>query len=105
MEDIISKDILEAAGFKNNTSISEAEYFKVNDGLDDYAIYTRWTNDVDKNPSKVLKLDIDNGLTNSGRIWHLHVDNNDCCTIGSADINTIEQFNLVMKIFDSNFRL
>ena len=59
----------------------------------------------DKNPGKVLKLDFDNGLTNSGRSWHLHIDNCDCCSIGSADLNSIEQFNKLMEVFDSNFRL
>ena len=73
--------------------------------LDDYITLRCWTDDVDKNPGKALKLDIDNGLTNSGRAWHLHIDNCDCCSIGSADLNSIEQFNKLMEVFDSNFRL
>lgn len=105
MEQIISKDILLTAGFKDITYDYEKQFHKEHDGLDDYITLRRWTDDVDKNPGKVLKLDIDNGLTNSGRTWHLHIDNCDCCSIGSADLNSIEQFNKLMEVFDSNFRL
>ena len=105
MEQIISKDILLTAGFKDITYDYEKQFHKEHDGLDDYITLRRWTDDVDKNPGNVLKLDIDNGLTNSGRAWHLHIDNCDCCSIGSADLNSIEQFNKLMEVFDSNFRL
>ena len=105
MEQIISKDILLTAGFKDITYDYEKQFHKEHDGLDDYITLRRWTDDVDKNSGKVLKLDIDNGLTNSGRAWHLHIDNCDWCSIGSADLNSIEQFNKLMEVFDSNFRL
>lgn len=101
----LSKDILLSAGFEDITNEWESKYHKETYGLDDYVSLRRWTNDYDKNPGKVLKLDIDNGLTNSGRSWHLHIDNCDCESIGSADIDTIEQFNLLMAIFDSNFKI
>ena len=105
MEQIISKELLFAAGFEDVTYDYEREYHKKKCGIDDYVSLRRWTDDVDKNPEKVLKLDIDNGLTNSGRVWNLHIDNCDCCSIGSADLNSIEQFNKLMEVFDSNFRL
>ena len=90
MEQIISKDILLSAGFEDITYDYEKQFHKEYDGLDDYITLRRWTDDVDKNPGKVLKLDIDNC---------------DCCSIGSADLNSIEQFNKLMEVFDSNFRL
>ena len=105
MEQLISKDILLSAGFIDMTPKWEKEYYKNNQNIDDYITLRRFTDDVDKNPGKTLKLDIDNGLTNSGRAWHLHIDNCDCETIGSADLNSIEQFNKLMEVFDSNFRL
>ena len=105
MEQIISKEFLLSAGFENITPDWDAQYHKEHEGIEDYVTLRRWTDDVDKNPGKVLKLDIDNGLTNSGRAWHLHIDNCDCCSIGSADIDSIEQFNKLMEVFDSNFRL
>ena len=71
MEQIISKDILLTAGFKDITYDYEKQFHKEHDGLDDYITLRRQTDDVDKNPGKALKLDIDNGLTNSGRAWYL----------------------------------
>ena len=105
MQEIISKEKLISAGFEDITYDCEKQFHKKYDGLDDYVLLRRWTNDVDNNPGKVLKLDIDNGLTNSGRAWHIHIDNYDCCSIGSADLDSVEQFNKLMEVFESNFRL
>ena len=105
MDKLISKELLLSSGFKDITYDYEKQFHKEYEGLDDYVTLRCWTDDVDKNPGKVLKLDIDNRLTNSGRLWHIHVDNCDCCSIGSADIDTVEQFNKLMEIFDSKFRL
>ena len=43
--------------------------------------------------------------TNNGANWYMHIDNCDCETIGSADIDYIEQFNKMMEIFESNYEL
>jgi hypothetical protein len=102
---LISKEILENAGFEDITQDWDAKYHKEQEGLEDYKTYRIWTDKFDKNPGKVLKLDIDNGLTNSGRLWHLHIDNCDCCSIGSADLDNVWQFNMLMEIFGSKFRL
>ena len=66
----------------------------------DYKVYRKWTDD--EHP---IKLDINNGWNNRGTKWSIHIDNEDCETIGCADIDTIEQFNKLMEIFDSKFRL
>lgn len=105
MNKILSVEVLKQNGFEDITYDYEKQFHKEYDGLDDYVTLRRWTDDVDKNPGKVLKLDIDNGLTNSGRAWHVHVDNCDCCTVGAADIDTAEQFNKLMEVFESNFRI
>lgn len=102
---LISKEILEEKGFEDITQDFEKKYHEEHEGIEDYKTYRIWTDIVDKNPGKVLKLDIDNGLTNSGRLWHLHIDNCDCCSIGSADLNNVWQFNMLMEIFGSKFRL
>jgi hypothetical protein len=70
------------------------------DGIDHYVMYRLWTED--KNP---IKIDIDNGWNNRGTKWSVHIDNDACETIGYADIDTLEQFNKLMEIFDSKFRL
>lgn len=69
-------------------------------GKDNYKVFRKWTND-----SSPLKLDIDNGVNNRGTEWHLHIDNDHCESIGSADINNIWEFNTLMEIFSSKFRL
>ena len=68
-----------------------------------YAIFRKWINNKDS--SNVLKLDIDNGYNNRGTGWHLQIDNDACETIGSADIDTVWEFNALMQVFKSKFRL
>jgi len=100
----ITEDILLKAGFINITMKEMSDYYKQTYNQDNYSAWRILTTKDIKDPN-CLKLDIDNGLTNSGRQWHLHIDNNDCESIGSADIDTIWQFNKLMEIFDSKFRL
>ena len=102
---LISKELLEKSGFEDITHDYESEYHKINEGIEDYHMYRIWTDKFDKNPGKVLKLDIDNGLSNSGRLWNLHIDNCDCCTVGCAELDNVWQFNTLMEVFGSKFRL
>lgn len=101
-ETIITEYILIDNGFKylgresNLTQDYENELY----GKENYKVFRKWTDDISK-----LKLDIDNGVNNRGSEWHLHIDNDHCETIGSADINTIYEFNLLMEVFGSKFRL
>lgn len=45
------------------------------------------------------KLDIDEGYTNSGRKWSVHIDNGDCCTIGTGEFTYLHELqNLVSAI-------
>lgn len=67
---------------------------------DNYKVFRKWTND-----SSPLKLDIDNGVNNRGTEWYLHIDNDHCESIGSADIDNIWEFNTLMEVFGSKFRL
>ena len=95
---IITEDILINAGFEYNILTSRLidSYQKNNYGIDNYKELRKWTNDDSQ-----LKLDIDNGHNNRGSKWHLHIDNDCCETIGSADINTVYEFNLLMEVFGS----
>ena len=101
-EVLITKEILENAGFEYMEQESKlcAEYEKNTYGITDFNSYRLWTED--EHP---IKLDIDNGWNNRGTKWSLHIDNDACETIGYADIDTLEQFNKLMEIFDSKFRL
>ncbi len=99
---IITEDILVNSGFEyleHETDLLTG-YQKETFGIDNYKVFRIWTND--DNP---IKLDIDNGCNNRGTSWHLHIDNDICETIGTADIDTVEQFNKLMEVFDSKFRL
>ena len=102
MDNIITEEILLNAGFEyleHETNLF-AEYQKEAFGIDNYKAFRIWTND-----ETPIKLDIDNGWNNRGTSWHLHIDNDECETIGLADISYVWQFNKLMEVFDSKFRL
>ena len=103
----ITEDILIDAGFEyleiesncgRDINSTDPELFSPT-----YAIFRKWANGKDS--SNVLKLDIDNGHNNRGTGWRLHIDNGMCETIGSADIDTVWEFNTLMQVFKSKFRL
>lgn len=98
----ITKEILLSNGFEINEKETELckQFQEEQYGIEDYISFKLWTKD--KYP---IKLDIDNGWTNSGRKWSVHIDNDACETIGYADIDTIWQFNMLMGVFESKFRL
>ena len=99
---IITEDILINAGFeyRERESNLTQDYQNQLYGKDNYKVFRKWTDDDSQ-----LKLDIDNGVNNRGTEWYLHIDNDHCETIGSADINTVYEFNLLMEVFGSKFRL
>ena len=86
---IIDKELLENNGFEPN--ILSLGYL---------SLTTEKYDDKD-----YIKLDIVNDFTNNEAQWHLHIDNNRCETIGSADIDNVWQFNTLMEVFGSKFRL
>ena len=100
--ELITEQVLLNAGFEYLEHESETlgSVFKQEYGIKDYKMFRKWTDD--KFP---IKLDIDNGWNNSARKWSLHIDNNDCETIGYADIDYKWQFNKLMEVFDSKFKL
>lgn len=101
---LITPEILIEAGFEylENESKQFSEYEEKNYGIKDYKIYRKWIDD--KIP---IKLNIDNGWNNrfGDKGWHIHIDNQDCETIGTADISTVLEFNTLMKVFGSKFIL
>ena len=97
----ITKDILLNNGFKE---VYEEELWKnaLKDfyGIDDFFVAKLWTED-----ESPIKIDMRYKITNNEAEWNMHLDNEDCETIGSADIDYIWQFNKMMEIFNSKFRL
>ena len=100
----ITLEMLKSFGFEDITIPQMKKLYKKEYSTnDEYIELRKWTDD--SNFSNVLKLDIDNGPNNRGTLWHLHIDNADCCSIGSADISYTWEFNKLMEIFESSFRL
>ena len=101
---LITPEILIDAGFEylENESKQFSECEEKNYGIKDYKRYHKLTDD--KIP---IILDIDNGWNNrfGDKGWHVHIDNKNCETIGTADISTVLEFNMLMKVFRSKFRL
>jgi hypothetical protein len=100
----ISIDILKNNGFINRTEdfckpIMEREYY-----VKDWSFWEKWTNEED-GIDNCIKITFSKGITNNGALWHIHIDNGDCDTIGIADISYIWQFNMLMEIFMSSFKM
>lgn len=100
----ITIDILEEAGFKDMT-MPEMVKLVEEHGVKDYRAFICCTDKKD-GPENCLILNINNGLNNRrDSKWSLHIDNCDYCTIGSADITNVWEFNTLMQVFGSKFRL
>lgn len=92
----ITVETLETNGFVRNTIqerlINEA-------GIYEYSCF-------DKNVNNKYFIQMQLGVSNMvGRDWSIHIDDSNHNSIGGADIETIEQFNLCMKLFEIDFRL
>lgn len=75
----VTKEMLKSIGFKEDTAIVK--------------FYRYWDKDYK------YKLDIDEGYTNSGKKWSVHIDNGDCNTIGSGEFDYVHELqNLVRCI-------
>ena len=96
---VITVEMLLDNGFKDTTSKFELDYYtSIGEIL--YSVYTLWTKD-----DKPVKIDMMHCLTNSGAKWLMHIDNEVCNSIGSCDIDYIWQFNAMLEILNSKFRL
>lgn len=101
---LITPEILIEAGFEylEGESKTCAEYEATTYGIKNYKMFRKLTEG-----ETPIKVDIDNGWNNrfGDKGWHVHIDNQDCETIGTADISTVLEFNMLMKVFGSKFIL
>jgi hypothetical protein len=74
----VTVDILKRIGFKEDTALVK--------------FYRYWDKD-DK-----YKLDVDEGYTNSGKNWSVHIDNGDCATIGSGEFDYVHELQNLTRI-------
>ena len=95
----ITCEMLLSNGFEETTSKRERDYYtSIGEVL--YADYRLWTKE-----EKPIKIDMMYCLTNSGSKWLMHIDNEVCNSIGSCDIDYVWQFNAMLEILNSKFRL
>lgn len=74
----VTKEILEKIGFKEDTALVK---------------FYRYWEKGDK-----YKLDVDEGYTNSGRMWSVHIDNDVCNTIGSGEFDYVHELQNLVRI-------
>ena len=74
----ITQEILEKIGFKEDTAIVK--------------FYRYWDKEYK------YKLDVDEGYTNSGKMWSVHIDNGDCATIGSGEFDYVHELQNLVRI-------
>lgn len=74
----VTQELLEKIGFKEDTALVK--------------FYRYWEKD-DK-----YKLDVDEGFTNSGRKWSVHIDNDVCNTIGSGEFDYVHELQNLVRI-------
>lgn len=74
----VTVDMLKRIGFKEDTAIVK--------------FYRYWDKD------NKYKLDVDEGYTNSGRKWSVHIDNDVCNTIGSGEFTYVHELQNLTRI-------
>lgn len=92
--------IIEAAGFERcDTEIDREAYHDI--GIEDYQSWKITKESL--TGYGTLHITISNCTNNSNAKFGVHIDNADFCTVGSAEIDTIWQFNLLMNMYGINF--
>lgn len=100
----ITVDILKAAGFEDITTPEMKYAHKKMFYIDDYSSW-RYVTDKEDDYNNYLMIDVQKGPTNNGAVWNVHLDNNLAESVGQADIDYVWQFNMLMEIFGSKFRI
>lgn len=102
-ERLITEELLKSIGFEDATLDKEKEFWN-NQGIKDFSTWYKDTSDIDGD--NYIIIDINKGVVNKvDAIWGVHIDNKICETIGSADISYVWQFNMMMEILGSKFRI
>ena len=92
--------MLQSAGFERIDTDDERKLYEKEFSIENYSEWYFVT--PDDNP---IVIDMSSRLTNNNAEWHMHIDNKLYETIGTADISYVEQFNKIMEIFESKFKL
>ena len=77
----VTGELLEKMGFE-----------KVHPFVKEDTLYQYWSKDA------LYKLEVDGVSINSGRKWHLHIDNDRCCHIGSGEFTYVHELMNLTRI-------
>ena len=78
----VTKEILKKIGFEEHKD----------NVLKEFSYYRYW----DKEHK--YKLDVCDIYTNSDRRWHVHIDNEDCCSLGSGEFDYVHELQNLTRI-------
>ena len=92
----ITKKLLESNGFKDVSTDKQKEFWK----LPDEEYFCMKFDYKDK-----IHITFDNACCNTAEIWDVHIDNCDFDSIANIELSTTGQFNKLMEIIKSDFRL
>lgn len=96
MDNKIKKELLEECGFTDVATDAEKNFWKQPDEE-----YIRMMfNYKDK-----IHITFANVCCNSDECWNVHIDNCDFDSIANIELTTTDQFNKLMEIIKSDFRL
>lgn len=66
--------------------------FKEGDEIDDNVFYRYWDSEYR------FKIDVTKDWYNSPRDFHVHIDNGDCCTIGSGEVDYVHELQNLVRV-------
>jgi hypothetical protein len=78
----VTKELLEKIGFEEHKD----------NVLKEFSYYRYW----DKEHK--YKLDVCDIYTNSDRRWHVHIDNEDCCSLGSGEFDYVHELQNLVRV-------
>lgn len=78
----VTKELLKKIGFEEHKD----------NVLKEFSYYRYW----DKEHK--YKLDVCGIYTNSDRRWHVHIDNEDCCSLGSGEFTYVHELQNLVRI-------
>lgn len=92
-----SMDLSHSEGITVTVDMLKRIGFEEHKGIFPMTFYRYWDKEYR------YKLEVDEGYTNSGRKWSVHIDNDVCNTIGSGEFDYIHELqNLVRVITGQN---
>ena len=86
----VTKELLIKNGFKETNIHDIMPHFEL------------WTDDK---PAWKLDVHLHEVYNNTMKEHYVHIDNDACESLGNVSISTVEQFNLMMKVFENKFKI